>query len=160
MVVENRERLRTRVRGMRKLWVHALVLAIAAALAAAVAIAVTWPRVAVIGAKTHSTNTPRVFTQSLWIKNTSNVGVTIRGVSNRDSSVQMIGSSLHRAASISVGKAIWIRTTYRVIDCQHPLETVPVQLRIDEWWGTKTITAQDHGLDYDGAFNACNSARQ
>lgn len=159
MVVDGRVRLRTRVRGMRPFWVTGLVLAVAAVLVAAITIAVRRPRVAVIGARTHSTSTPRVFTQSLRVENTSNVGITISGIGNTDSSVRMIGTSLHHAVSVPAGKSVWIETTYRVIDCQHPPETVPLQLRIDEWWGTKTVTAQDYGLDYDGARIACVADR-
>jgi hypothetical protein len=37
------------------------------------------------------------------------------------------------------------------------VETVPLQLRTDQWWGTKTITVQDHGTDFDAAVRACTA---
>src|SRR4051794_16562253 len=56
---------------VRVTWRIAVALIAVAPLAALVTVALTWPRVRLVRAETHSTTTPRVFTQTYWIENES-----------------------------------------------------------------------------------------
>lgn len=129
--------------------------ALMVALLAVAVVLPTWPSVTLRNAVTRSTPTPRVFTQTYWVKNTGHGGLTIRRVDSGGPGVEMVGSNLVHGIAIPAGHTARIVTTYRVTDCRRAPEVLPVQLRFDEWWGTKTITVQDHGVDFDGAHIAC-----
>jgi hypothetical protein len=124
--------------------------------AALIAVPLLPPRLSIIGADQHSTSTPRVFTQDYWI---SNGGVSDQVVDAADTHVAgavTVRTSVRRPVTIPAGGSVHIVMTYRVTDCAHqPYGALPVSLRLDRWWGVRTITVQDHGVDFDGAPLAC-----
>jgi hypothetical protein len=81
--------------------------------------------------------------------------LAIRRVDSGAPGVTMIGSDFEHALTLPRHGKLRIVTTYQITDCRVPIETVPLQLRTDQWWGTLTITVQDHGSDFPGAEVAC-----
>jgi hypothetical protein len=120
-----------------------------------VTVALTWPSLSVVKATTHSTPTPKVFTQTYWVKNTGGSGVTLTSVDTNNSTVTTVAASVRPPIAIGEGETVRIVMTYRVTDCAEAPEALPVNLRVDQWWGTQTITVQDHGHGFDGAYLAC-----
>jgi len=71
--------------------------------------------------------------------------VTIKSVDTSDRAVVTLGTNVSKPITIAKGTTARIVMTYRVTDCDHAPEVLPVNLRIDRWWGTQTVTVQDHG---------------
>lgn len=109
----------------------------------------------VVVAEQHSTPTPRVFTQDYWIENNGRLAETVTAADTDAPGVVTVKTSIGRPVTIKPGGTLRVVMTYRVTDCRVTQEALPVKLRLSRWWGTRTETVQDLGVDFDGASVAC-----
>jgi hypothetical protein len=110
----------------------------------------------VIGADMRADKGSRLVTQDYWIKNNGAVDERITAATTHAAGLAVLGSSIDRPITIRVGASTHVVMHYRITDCAAvPYGPLPVSLHLDRWWGTRTITVQDHGEDFEDAWVAC-----
>jgi hypothetical protein len=139
-------------------WALVLVgLAAVAALALFVIIPLT-PSFTLQNANVQVKRASRVITESFLIENGSMVDQRIAGADLQAAGIRIIQTSA--PLTIPSSQHAWVQVTYRVTNCKVAVavETdapFPMNLRLERWWGVKTETVQDHGLDYPGPDDVC-----
>jgi hypothetical protein len=110
----------------------------------------------VIGADLRAGQGSRLVMQDYWIKNNGAVDERITGASTPAAGLPVLGSSTKRPMTIRIGASAHVVMHFRAIDCGAvPFGPLPVSLHLERWWGTRSVTVQDHGEDFEDAWVAC-----
>jgi hypothetical protein len=100
----------------------------------------------------------RLISESFLVKNTSMGAQRVVAADLEAPGIRVIHTNA--PLTIPVNGHMWVRVVYKVTDCSAAAAAVrgapfPMNLRLDRWWGVRTVTLADHGLDYPGPSDVC-----
>jgi hypothetical protein len=113
--------------------------------------------ISLIGDSSHANSVTRTFSQTIWIENNGIFAERVLAATSHSLGIEVTGTSVGRGIAVARGAKVHITLRYRVTDCRHASGAFlpAVTLRLDRWWGTKSVTLQDQGSQYPGVRTAC-----